>query len=236
MKSSPIATPGSRILIVEDELPMRRALEDCLSGQGYRVLSASNGEEGLTRAMREKPDLILLDVMMPGLSGFDLCAALRKAGCSIPILMLTAKGEIEDRVRGLDEGADDYLIKPFSTSELLARMRSILRRKQLSSRSAEFVLGDCRIDLQRMEATQKGRPLELSVREYGILRLLFEADGAPVSREQFLDKVWGVTSFPSTRTVDTHILQLRKKIEQVPETPRWILTVHGLGYRLWLGE
>lgn len=230
--------PGSkaRILVVDDELPMRCALEDCLTRNGYRVLSAADGEAGLQRALKEVPDLLLLDVMMPGLSGFELCASLRRCGAGMPILMLTAKGEVSDRVTGLDSGADDYLVKPFSTEELLARVRALLRRKQSGEAPVKLSLGDVMVDLARLEASRQGLPLTLTPREFAILRLLAQADGAPVSREQFLDQIWGYTSFPTTRTVDTHVLQLRKKIEPSPETPQWILTVHGVGYRLKRSE
>jgi len=228
--------PKARILIVEDELPMRRALEDCLSHEGYRIMTASDGPDGLEKALQEKPDLLLLDVMMPGMSGFNVCASLRQAGSLVPVLMLTAKGQVNDRVQGLDAGADDYLIKPFSTEELLARIRALLRRKQRSEGPTILNLGNIRIDLARQEATRKGRTLELTAREYAMLRLLAQAEGSPVSRDQFLDQVWGFTAFPSTRTVDTHILQLRKKLESKPDEPRWIQTVHGVGYQLVLKE
>ncbi len=228
--------PNARLLIVEDELPMRRALEDCLVFKGYRVLTAVNGTSGLEMILKEKPDLVLLDVMMPEMDGFDVCASLRKAGCSIPVLMLTAKGQVQDRVQGLDAGADDYLVKPFSTEELLARIRALLRRGRRADGPGILHLGDVNIDLARQKATRKNRSLELTAREYAMLRLLVQSEGAPVSRDQFLDQVWGFTSFPSTRTVDTHILQLRKKIESNPEKPRWIETVHGVGYRLVLDE
>lgn len=227
---------NARILIVEDELPMRRALEDCLLHQGYRVLTAVNGVVGLDKAIKEKPDLLLLDVMMPDMNGFDVCASLRHAGKSMPVLMLTAKGEVQDRVQGLDAGADDYLTKPFSTEELLARVRALLRRRQRSEVSTVIHLGNVRIDLARQETVKNGKPIELTAREYAMLRLLAQAEGAPVSRDQFLDQVWGFTSFPSTRTVDTHILQLRKKIETHPEEPTWIQSVHGIGYRLLLSN
>ena len=228
--------PKARILIFEDELPMRRALQDCLSHQGYRVLTASNGIEGLDTALKEKPDLALLDVMMPEMNGFDVCVSLRQTGIRMPVLMLTAKGEIQDRVHGLDAGADDYLIKPFSTDELLARVRALLRRHQFSEAPTTLQLGEVRVDLARQETTLNGSSLDLTAREYAMLRLLTQAEGAPVSRDQFLDQVWGFTSFPSTRTVDTHIMQLRKKIESHPEEPHWIQTAHGMGYRLILTD
>lgn len=212
---------------------MRAALEQCLSAEGYRVLEASDGETGLQRVIREKPDLVVLDVMMPKLDGFSLCSEIRRLGNTTFILMLTAKSQIQDRVRGLDAGADDYLVKPFGTDELLARIRSLLRRGQRQSPTVnQLQFGDTKIDLVRQEATRKGKPLHLTAREFAMLRLLAQADGEPVSRERFLDVVWGYGAFPTTRTVDTHIAMLRAKVEPDPETPRWILKVHGVGYRL----
>ena len=226
-----------RILIIEDERPMRTALVDCLTAEGYRVIPAGDGEEGLRRALAEKPDLILLDVMMPRLDGFALCAELRKIGHAEPILLLTAKGQVEDRVHGLDAGADDYLVKPFSTEELLARIRALLRRAARSEKTpAHLQLGEVRIDLARHTARRGKKPLHLTAKELAMLRLLAESEGAPVSRERFLDVVWSYGAFPTTRTVDNHIASLRAKIEVDPEQPRWIMTVHGVGYRLERGE
>ena len=224
---------SARILVVEDELPMRTALEDCLTGEGFRVITAADGESGLERALQEKPDLILLDVMMPRLDGFALCAELRRLGHSAPVLMLTAKGQIRDRVNGLDSGADDYLVKPFSTDELLARVRALLRRMQRSAEVvSEIVLGETRINFVRQQVTRKHREIHFTAKEFAMLRLLAEAQGEPVSREKFLDVVWGYAAFPTTRTVDMHIASLRRKVEKNPDDPQWIKTVHGVGYRL----
>jgi DNA-binding response OmpR family regulator len=223
----------SRILIIEDETPMRTALADVLEGEGYRALSAADGEAGLRKAVDEKPDLILLDVMMPKMDGFAVCAELRRLGHAVPVLMLTAKGQIEDRVNGLDAGADDYLVKPFSTEELLARVRALLRRSQRKTKSpTKLKLGEVEVDLARQTAMRGRKPIHLTAKEFAMLRLLAEAEGEPVSREKFLDAVWGYTSFPTTRTVDTHIGSLRAKLEKNPDAPRWIKTVHGVGYRL----
>lgn len=223
----------SRILIIEDERPMRTALEDALSAEGYRVLSAADGGSGLEKAVAEKPDLILLDVMMPKLDGFAVCAELRRLSHTSPVLMLTAKGQIDDRVAGLDSGADDYLVKPFSMDELLARIRALLRRTRKQARTMDFLeLGDARIDLARQTATKGKQTLHLTAKEFAMLRLLAEADGEPVSRERFLDVVWGYAAFPTTRTVDNHIASLRAKIEPEPGKPRFLKTVHGVGYRL----
>jgi DNA-binding response OmpR family regulator len=222
-----------RILIIEDELPMRTALQDVLAAEGYRVLSAADGESGLRRALEEKPDLILLDIMMPRLDGFAVCAELRRLSNPVPVLMLTAKGQVEDRVQGLDVGADDYLVKPFSTEELLARVRALLRRARRQTRApARLRLGEVEVDLPRQTALRGQKPLDLTAREFAMLRLMAETPGEPVSRERFLDIVWGYTAFPTTRTVDTHIASLRGKIEKDPEAPRWIKTVHGVGYKL----
>ena len=222
-----------RILIIEDELPMRRALEDCLADEGYRVLSAVDGEAGLQRALDEQPDLVLLDIMMPKLDGFAVAAELRRLGRTMPILMLTAKGQVEDRVSGLDCGADDYLVKPFSIEELLARVRALLRRTQRPGETpTRLSLGETVVDLARQTATRRGRELHLTAKEFAMLRLLASAPGEPVTRERFLDLVWGYAAFPTTRTVDNHIASLRRKLEPDPENPRWLKTVHGVGYRL----
>lgn len=224
-------------MIVEDEVPMRTALRDCLESEGYRVLTAADGASGLERAVREKPDLILLDIMMPRLDGYAVCAQLRRLANPVPLLMLTAKGQIEDRVRGLDAGADDYLVKPFSTEELLARVRSLLRRARRRSAVPALVrLGEVEIDLARQTAARGKKPLYMTAREFAMVRLMLEARGEPVTRERFLDVVWGYTAFPTTRTVDTHIAALRSKIEENAEDPRWIKTVHGVGYRMEAGK
>lgn len=228
----------SRILIIEDELPMRTALSDALGSAGFRVLTSEDGEKGLARALEQLPDLILLDVMMPRLDGFTLAAELRRLGRTVPILMLTARGGVQDRVRGLDAGADDYLLKPFSTEELLARVRALLRRTQRneSTGTLQLELGRVRIDFVRQEATSGSEALHLTTREFAMLRLMAETPGVPVSRERFLDVVWGVNAFPTTRTVDTHMATLRSKLEPNPEQPVFLQTVHGVGYKLVLPQ
>ena len=223
----------ARILIVDDELPMRTALDDCLAAEGYRTLTAADGETALTQARAQKPDLVLLDVMMPKLDGYSVCAALRKVGESMPILMLTAKGRIEDRVAGLDAGADDYLVKPFSTQELLARVRALLRRTGTNKESTtQLQLGDTQIDFARNTITRAGKQIHLTAKAQKMLRLLADAQGATVTREQFLDTVWGYGAFPTTRTVDNHIAKLRAALEPDPASPRYIKTIQGAGYRL----
>ena len=226
---------GQRLLIIEDELPMRTALKDCLEAEGYRVLTAVEGQSGLERALKEKPDLVLLDIMLPKLDGFAVCAELRRLAHDVPVLMLTAKGQVEDRVSGLDAGADDYLVKPFSTDELLARVRALLRRTRRRGHAPMTLkLGDAQIDLLKQTATRGRRQVRLTAKEFAMLRLMAETQGEPVTRERFLDVVWGYTAFPTTRTVDNHIASLRAKLEPDPDDPRWIKTVHGVGYRLEL--
>src|SRR5438309_10164 len=225
----------ARILIIEDETPMRTALKDVVEAEGYRALTAADGESGLKRALEEKPDLILLDIMMPKLDGYAVCAELRRLSNLVPILMLTAKGQVEDRVTGLDAGADDYLVKPFSTEELLARVRALLRRMQQQTKApATIKFGDVEIDLVRQIAKRGRKTLHLTAKEFAMLRLMAETPGEPVPRERFLDVVWGYAAFPTTRTVDNHIASLRGKLEPNPEQPRWIKTVHGVGYKLEL--
>jgi DNA-binding response OmpR family regulator len=225
--------PGPRVLVVEDEAAMRMALEDVLRADGYRVLTAADGRSGLETAVSERPELVLLDVMMPLLDGMALCAELRRLGIQTPILMLTARGQVSDRVAGLDTGADDYLVKPFSTDELLARVRALLRRGRRRREPPQALeLGDVVVDFAKQTAHRGREPVHLTAREFAMLRLLAHSRGRPVTRERFLDEVWGYTAFPTTRTVDTHMAALRAKIEPEPDNPRWIRTVHGVGYKL----
>jgi DNA-binding response OmpR family regulator len=224
--------PLSRILVVEDERAMRTVLHDCLERQGYRVLLAEDGVAALEIALREHPDLIVLDVMMPRLDGLAVCAELRRLARPVPVLMLTAKGTVEDRVRGLDVGADDYLVKPFSREELLARVRALLRRTTRNATSLGSVaFGNVRIDFAQRRAWRGDDLVALTAKEFEILRLLLERPGEVISRERFLDVVWGYTAFPTTRTVDRHIATLRSKLGDDAEEPRWIRTVHRGGYR-----
>lgn len=226
-----------RVLIIEDELPMRAALTDLLQAQGYRVMTAANGVDGLERALLEKPDLLLLDIMMPQLDGYSVCREVRRHAATLPILMLTAKGQVDDRVSGLDAGADDYLVKPFSNRELLARVRALLRRTERGGARVERIMfADAEVDFARQVCTRAGRRIALTAKEFGMLKLLAENPGAPVSRERFLETVWGYNAYPTTRTVDNQILSLRMKLEPEPAAPRFILTVHGVGYRLEMTE
>ena len=224
---------NARILVIEDELAMRTGLNDCLERHGYRVLLAEDGATGLERAISEKPGLIVLDVMLPRLDGFALCRELRRLGHRTPILLLTAKGSVDDRVHGLDAGADDYLPKPFARDEFLARVRALLRRSEReSTQPTTLHLDDFEADFPRQEARRNGQIIHLTAKEFAMLRLLEEHRGEVVSRDQFLDVVWGYAAFPTTRTVDKHIASLRAKIEANPEDPQWIETVHAVGYRL----
>jgi two-component system alkaline phosphatase synthesis response regulator PhoP len=227
--------PLGRVLIIEDEHAMRLALHDCLVAEGYRVLLSENGEDGLAKALSENPDLIVLDIMMPKLDGYAVARAVRQANRKTPILMLTARGQVADRVAGLDAGGDDYLIKPFSTEELLARIRSLLRRSHREiRRSLKISTGDLQINLQDQRIIRAGREIHLTQKEYAMLELLIASAPEPVTRERFLDAVWGYTQFPTTRTVDNHIVLLRQKLEADPDHPVLIKTVHGAGYRFEL--
>ena len=220
-----------RILIVDDEPEMVRGLEDNFRFEGYQTLAATTGKEGLALAVREAPDLILLDIMMPELSGWDVLRALRQKGLDVPVIMLTARGEEVDRVLGLELGADDYVTKPFSLRELLARVRAVLRRPGPRLKFEEFAFGDVRIRLRGRQVFKAGQEVRLTRKEFDLLRYLVEHRGEVVTRDRLLDEVWGYEQFPTTRTVDTHVLRLRQKFEKDPEHPAWILTVHGQGYK-----
>ena len=222
-----------KLLIIEDELPMRTALCETLKAEGYKVRAAADGATGLERALSEEHDLILLDVMMPKLDGYALCRELRRKGRKTPVLMLTAKGMVDDRVDGLDAGADDYLVKPFAMRELLARVRALLRRAERQDAAPDqLVLGKTVIDFVRQTALQEGRSIELSMREFAMLRLMASRPGEAISRETFLDEVWEYNAWPTTRTVDNFIASLRSQLEPEPESPCYILTARGAGYRL----
>jgi two-component system alkaline phosphatase synthesis response regulator PhoP len=220
-----------RILIVDDEPEMLRGLEDNLQFEGYQTVTAGDGRKGLALALSEAPDLILLDVMMPGMSGWDLCRELRGRGLDVPVIMLTARGEEVDRVLGLELGADDYVTKPFSLRELMARIRAVLRRPGPRQKFEEFAFGSVRVHLRARQAFKGGHEVRLTRKEFDLLRYLVEHPGEVITRDRLLDEVWGYERFPTTRTVDTHILRLRQKFEDDPERPAHILTAHGQGYR-----
>ncbi|MCZ6602189.1 MAG: response regulator transcription factor [Planctomycetota bacterium] len=220
------------ILIVEDDAAIRTGLVDTLRLEGYRVLQAEEGGVALRLAREQDPDCIVLDLMLPDRSGFDVCQALRRDRARGAILILTAKSRDEDRVKGLDLGADDYLTKPFSLEELLARIRALLRRvKEKVAGPQEYHVGDLKLNFRNFEAIRNGQPLKLTAREFKILKLFLDNPGKVISRKEFLDKVWGYDFPPNTRTVDNHIARLRKRIEPDPAHPRYILSVRSVGYK-----
>jgi len=222
----------SRILVVEDDASILRGLADNLACESHDVLTATDGERACSIVREQKPDLVILDLMLPRMSGYDVCRTLRGEGVTTPILMLTARGDESDRVLGLDLGADDYLTKPFSIRELLARVRALLRRTQAAAPSIEVLhFDDTFIDFKRYEARQADEPIEMTKKEFGVLRYLAARAGEVVTREELLDQVWGYQAMPTTRTVDNHIASLRAKLEIDPSQPRHLQTVHGVGYK-----
>ncbi len=222
----------ARILIVEDEPNMVAGLRDNFEFEGYQVITAADGIAGLERALSEAPDLVILDVMMPRMSGLDVCKQLKSKRPSIPVIMLTARGQEIDKVVGLELGADDYVTKPFSIRELLARVKAVLRRAQTVPREQERVsFGDVEVNLRSCQVARGGKPLDFSSKEFELLKYFLCHQGETLSRDRLLEEVWGYDRFPTTRTVDAHIVHLRQKIEPKPEEPRFILTVHGTGYK-----
>jgi DNA-binding response OmpR family regulator len=222
----------SRILVIEDDLAILRGVRDNLAYDGYEVLTATDGEAGYRLMREETPDLVILDLMLPRMNGYELCRRVRDEGMTTPILMLTARSEEMDRVLGLDLGADDYVTKPFSVPELLARIRAILRRTRPAPVLPETLrFGDVEVDFQRYEARKAGKPIQMSRKEFGVLRTLAAREGEVVAREELLDEVWGYDHYPSTRTVDNHIASLRAKVEDDASNPHYLLTVHGVGYK-----
>ncbi len=221
-----------KILIVEDQEDLARGLEINFKKEGYTVLTAGTGEDAMKVVASEYPDLIILDVMLPGMSGLDVCRELRNKAIEIPIIMLTAKGEEIDRVVGLELGADDYMTKPFSLRELLARVRTRLRRQAPPREPLpKYRFGQVELDFEKYIATVHDKPVELSPREFDILRLMIRCRGEVVTRDRLLNDVWGYDDYPTTRTVDTHILKLRKKLEEDPSNPKFIVSVYGGGYK-----
>jgi two-component system, OmpR family, alkaline phosphatase synthesis response regulator PhoP len=224
---------AAKILIVEDEAGLVTTLRDRLRKQGYGVSVARDGESALEMAARQPFDLILLDLMLPGQSGLDVCEKLRKAGSSTPILMLTARRQTRDKVAGLKAGGDDYLTKPFHMTELLARIEALLRRPAnlRAAASAHYQFGKIEIDVRRTEVSRGGKLVPLSAKEFQLLHYFLEHRDATLSREELLREVWGYAELPSTRTVDVHVAWLRQKLEQDPKNPQYILTVVGFGYK-----
>jgi two-component system, OmpR family, alkaline phosphatase synthesis response regulator PhoP len=222
----------ARLLLVEDEPGLVMTLTDRLAAEGYEVVSAVDGETGLQRATAENYDLVLLDGMLPGRDGFDVCRSLRQRNVVTPILMLTARGQVVDRVVGLKLGADDYLVKPFEMAELLARIEALLRRVPPAAVQAEvYQFADVHVDFRKAEVSKGGQLLELSAREFKLLKYFIEHRGATLTRDELLNEVWGYNAMPSTRTVDVHVAWLRQKLETSPRRPEFIHTIHGMGYK-----
>jgi len=222
----------SRILIVEDEPAMVAGLRDNFEYEGYEVITACDGVEGLERALAEDPDLVVLDVMMPRMSGLDLCKELKSKRPSLPIIMLTARGQEIDKVVGLELGADDYVTKPFSIRELIARVKAVLRRASHQGAPLElYKFDDIEVNIRGHEVRRSGEIVDFSAKEFALLAYFISHPAETLSRDRLLDAVWGYDNYPSTRTVDTHIVHLRQKLEANPEEPRFILTVHGSGYK-----
>ena len=221
-----------KILIIEDEENMVEGLRFNLEARDYLVIAALDGETGLKKAEEEQPDLVILDLMLPGLNGYEVCKRLKETHPELPIVMLTAKSQEADIITGLDLGADDYITKPFSVLELLARINALLRRSRPHPTIPDVVrVGDLEINFKKYQAQKGEKALELSPREFEILHYLLERKGEVVSREDLLNQVWGYESFPFTRTIDAHIAALRKKIEETPDKPALIITIHGKGYK-----
>ena len=222
----------ARILVVEDEPNMVAGLRDNFEFEGYDVITAGDGIEGLRRALEESPDLVILDVMMPKMSGLEVCKQLRAQRDSIPIIMLTARGQELDKVVGLELGADDYVTKPFSIRELLARVKAVLRRTAVVPKHQDqHSFGNVEVDLRRHRVLRSGKALEVSSKEFELLKYFICHSGETLSRDRLLEEVWGYENYPTTRTVDTHLVRLRQKLEPDPEQPQYFLTVHGTGYR-----
>ncbi len=229
----PISQTSPHILLIEDEPGLVVTLVDRLTSEGYSVETVSDGNEAVPSAARGAFDLIILDLMLPNRSGFDICRDLRQQGLETPVLMLTARGQVTDKVVGLKLGADDYLTKPFEMIELLARIEALLRRRTAGSSPSgdRYRFGDVVVDFRKAEIEKDGRQVGLSAKEFQLLRHFIQHRGATLSRNELLDEVWGYNSMPSTRTVDVHVAWLRQKLETNPRRPQFILTVHGLGYK-----
>jgi len=222
----------TRILIVEDEPAMVQGLRDNFEYEGYEVISAADGADGLNRAIADQPDLVVLDVMMPKMSGLDVCKQLKARKPSLPIIMLTARGQEIDKVVGLELGADDYVTKPFSIRELMARVKAVLRRVSPQAVGGEvYRFNDVEVNVRSNEVLRGGQPVELSSKEFALLAYFVAHPAETLTRDRLLDAVWGYENYPTTRTVDAHIVHLRQKLEPNPEEPRFILTVHGSGYK-----
>ncbi len=222
----------STILIIEDDISILRGLKDNLEYEGYQVLTETNGRKGLESAIHKQVGLVLLDLMLPGLNGYEICRKIKQQKPSLPVIMLTARGSELDKVSGLDTGADDYVTKPFSLPELLARIRAVLRRTSRETEVPEqFSFGKIKLDFSRLQARVDGKEVSLSAREFAILEYFIRHEGEAVHRHDLLNEVWGYEAMPTTRTVDNFILDLRKKLEADPSKPKHLLSVRGIGYR-----
>lgn len=221
------------ILIIEDEPHIVMGLKDALEFEGYDVAAAGTGREGVTMAKSDRPDVVLLDLMLPDINGYQVCEELRRFDPFLPIIMLTARSQESDKIRGLDAGADDYVTKPFSVAELTARIRAIVRRASRAPGALEtFEIGEARVNCTAQTIERGGEEIRLSYYEVELLRLLNERKGQPVARDDILTRIWGLDSSPTNRTVDNFIVKLRRKIEKSPDKPEHILTVYGFGYKL----
>jgi two-component system alkaline phosphatase synthesis response regulator PhoP len=221
-----------RILVIDDEPPMLLGLRDNLELEGYEVITATDGEQGLQKALTARPDLIILDLMLPRKSGLDVCRELRARSNTTPVIMLTARSQETDKILGLELGADDYMTKPFSIAELLARARAVLRRVSGSGAAPERVqIGDLEVNFQSHQAHRAGARVVLTSREFDLLRYLVARKGEVVTRDQILSDVWGYEETPTTRTIDNFVAKLRQKIERAPHQPEHLITVHGIGYK-----
>src|SRR3974390_3318163 len=222
----------TKILIVEDEPNMVAGLRDNFEYEGFRVNTAMDGVEGLEKALQDSPDLVILDAMMPRMSGLDVCRQLKAKRPSIPIIMLTARGQEVDKVVGLELGADDYVTKPFSIRELLARVKAVLRRTSVVPKDQDRrSFGEVEVDLRKCRGLRSGKAIDISSKEFELLKYFIVHSGETLSRDRLLEDVWGYDNYPSTRTVDTHLVRLRQKLEPNPDQPQYFLTVHGTGYR-----
>jgi len=233
VKPTGAVPPGRKILVVDDDEHTRNLLRDLCEASGFKVVAATDGEEAMKRVGEASPDLVLLDLMMPRKDGFAVLKEIRegKTHPDLPVIILTAIGDIDGKIRGMELGADDYVTKPFSLRELMARIRAVLRRPGPRQKFEEFGFGDVRLHLRARQAFKGGREVRLTRKEFDLLRYLIEHPGEVITRDRLLDEVWGYERFPTTRTVDTHILRLRQKFEDDPERPAHILTAHGQGYR-----
>ena len=220
------------ILIIEDDISILRGLKDNLTFEGYSVLSSADGQEGLQIALEKHVDLLLLDIMLPGINGYEICRRLKKEKPELPIIMITARGSEMDKVGGLDLGADDYLTKPFSIPELLARIRAVLRRSTPDQNEIEkYSFGEITLNFKKFQAFMKDKEIKLSSREFALMKYFIQHEGEAIHRHELLNEVWGYNVTPTTRTVDNYILDLRKKLEEDPAKPKHILSVRGVGYK-----